>query len=137
MNCWLRAWDVRGLDRCYALDWYYFFLAGYLFHQALAGQGRGRVHVDRMGVHGQIALDVGQLLTALRALLHVSRDGPGFVFAQQLHGKQSQIFRFDMSGQVHDWKAFLNVVRALRILVFTVPSGSPVISAISEWVRPS
>ncbi len=33
--------------------------------------------------------------------------------------------------------AFLSVVSALRILVFTVPSGSPVISAISECVSPS
>ena len=59
------------------------------------------MHIHRMRVHCQVALHVGQLLTALRALLHMSRNGPGLVLAQQLNGKESQIFRFDMSGQAH------------------------------------
>ena len=54
-----------------------------------------------MRIHRKIALYLGELMTTVWALLHMSRNGPGFVLAKQLHGKESQIFRFDMSGQAH------------------------------------
>jgi hypothetical protein len=59
------------------------------------------VHIDGVRIHREIALYLGEQVTAVRALLHMSRNGPGLVLAKQLHGKESQIFRFDMSGQAH------------------------------------
>src|SRR5580692_10846367 len=35
------------------------------------------------------------------------------------------------------WNAFRKVISPVRILVLIVPSGSPVLPAISEWLRPS
>ncbi len=95
------------------------------------------VHIDRMRIHREIALHLGQLPPALIAVLDMRRDCRCLLLREQLHGEQRQIFRFDMFGRVHARNAFLNVVSALRILVFTVPRGSPVISAISECVSPS
>jgi hypothetical protein len=59
------------------------------------------VHIDGMCVYGEIALYFGELLPAIGAFFYMSRNEPGFVLAKELHGKESQIFRFDMSGQAH------------------------------------
>ena len=60
-----------------------------------------------------------------------------FLIGEKLHGKQGEVVLIEVYVVVHALNAFLSVSSALRILVLTVPSGSPVISAISECVRPS
>ena len=95
------------------------------------------MQIDGMSVDSQIALHSGELATALDAALDMLCHRGGLVRGEQLHGKQSKVVLFDMSRAAHALNAFLSVDSALRIRVLTVPSGSPVISAISECVRPS
>ena len=90
-----------------------------------------------MSVDRQVALHQRQLLTALFAMSHMQHNLRRFVRRKELHGEQRQIVLIVMSGRAHALNAFLSVINALRILVLTVPSGSPVISAISECVSPS
>src|SRR5271166_6964492 len=55
---------------------------------------------------------------------------------QRLHGIKRQDFLRDVRP-AQTFSAFLIVINAKRIRVFTVPSGSPVFSEISEWLNPS
>src|ERR1700761_5776642 len=94
------------------------------------------MQVGGQGVHGEVALDCGELGAGGFAVFEVDEDFSVFGRREVLKREQYQVVLRNLFRS-HAWKAFLSVRIALRILVFTVPSGSPVISAISEWVRPS
>src|SRR5260370_4673976 len=95
------------------------------------------MQIHRMRIDRQVALNLGELLARITRLRKISRNLRSLFLREQLHGKQRQIFRCNTPLFAHAVNAFLSEVSALRIRVFTVPSGSPVISAISECVSPS
>ncbi len=67
----------------------------------------------------------------------VGADRDGFIGRQDAHLEQSEIVFRNVLKRHHADITLRRVVTALRILVLTVPSGRPVRSAISVWVRPS
>ena len=96
---------------------------------ALAGTVVAVAAVVAAAVFGASLLDDGSLSDQATAI-------PELVNGLS-KGEKHQVFFVNVVGWVHAWNAFLSVNSALRIRVLTVPSGSPVISAISECVRPS
>src|SRR4029079_8287791 len=56
---------------------------------------------------------------------------------ESLHCVEDQILMRNVCALHHVSIAFLKLINADLILVFTVPRGSPVLAAISEWVSPS
>ena len=112
-------------------------LFGDLAHEALAGGGRGRDYVGGHGVGDEVALQLGDLAAAEVAGLCVHLGLTHAVLGQKLEREEDEVVFRDVIADGHASSSFLRLNSALRIRVFTVPSGSPVISAISEWVSPS
>ena len=142
----------RGLRRCDGLgkgDGNDLLLPRHLLQQAFACRGGRLFELRGQGAGGEVAVDAGEFGAALHAAVEMVGDGRGLIRCQELHCVEDEVFGVGMvagaagAGKLewligaHDWNAFLSVSRALRMRVFTVPSGSPVISAISECVRPS
>ncbi len=95
------------------------------------------MHLRRTGDHGKISLKEGKLIAAEGTALQMQTDLLILFRTKELQRKECEIFWIDVPIRVHACSPFLSVNNALRIRVFTVPSGSPVISAISECVSPS
>src|SRR5665213_2151729 len=149
------AWDRPGL-RLYRFTLLRHFrssrrellLARNLAEQTLAGRGGGRFEAGGENGQHEVAMDAAQLGGAFGAMREMVRDRRGLIAIHKPHGVEREVrgigmpVRSDEKGLAavrshYDWKAFLSESSALRMRVLTVPSGSPVISAISLWVRPS
>src|SRR6202035_2325116 len=77
-----------------------------------------------------------QLICALGARGHVRFDRSLLFAFQHAEGVKVEVFRPSWMS-VHDNKFRFKLSTAVRIRVFTVPSGSPVLLAISLCVNPS
>jgi hypothetical protein len=109
-----------------------FRLFGNLAQDALARFGRRRRYVRDHGVGGEIPLQFGNFAAAEVAGLRVNLGLTHTVVGQKLEREEYEVVFRDVIADRHASSSFLRLNRALRIRVFTVPKGSPVISAISE-----
>src|SRR5581483_10399504 len=95
---------------------------------------RGRPHAGQRQ-HGHLRVDLFQLTPALRAIFQVLAKFRGIGGRQLVQSVERQIVcKLPMIS--HAASPFLSAARAARIRVLIVPSGSPVLAAISEWVSP-
>src|SRR5271170_6566158 len=106
-------------------------------HQALPRPLRNRLllgaHADYSHIHKSLRKGGATICALIQMRLHVAI----LLRCQRLHGIERQVFLRDVRRLAQTCNAFLIVISANRILVFTVPSGSPVFSEISEWLNPS
>src|SRR5580700_1631340 len=107
-----------------------------LAHQPLSHRRR-RLHAgSRECQQPNSSARFRQSRSALRARRHVRFDRSLLFAFQNAEGVKVEVFRPSWMS-VHDNKFRFKLSTAVRIRVFTVPSGSPVLLAISLWVNPS
>src|SRR6185312_12781114 len=85
--------------------------------------------------HRQLRINFVELAPALRTFVKVPAELCSVVFRKLVQRIEHQVV-CELALISHAASTFLSDISALRIRVFTVPSGSPVLAAISEWVRP-
>ena len=111
-------------------------LAGDGIHQSLTRVAR---RSGASGGHRQqrhIPAQQLEFATAVGAAVQMGFERNQFVALQRAQRVQREIFR-ELFVYAHATTALRSASNPARILVLMVPSGSPVLAAISVWVKPS
>src|SRR5437764_11221654 len=116
-----------------------FHPAGFSFHccqQALARALRRSWANGGKSEHCHIGINLAKFAPACLAILEMATHLRSLLLRQLAHREEHQIVD-DLLMVSHAASTFRRLSRAARMRVLTVPSGSPLLLEISEWVSPS
>src|SRR5580698_6986852 len=100
--------------------------------EAIARAWRKRLLRHREGKNGQSSRDIGKPAPAFGARIEMTLHRCIFRRRKQAHRVEREVFFGNVIAVSQACNAFRIEIKARRMRVFTVPSGSPVFSAISE-----
>ena len=131
--------DLKGLGGC-GCRFNVFGRPGFgrkPIYESLPGTTWQRLPIDAKRNQGEIPLQPGEFATARLTSRDVQANGRRLFCRESLKRVERQVVLRNVLPFPHASSLFRRLFSAVRILVFTVPSGWPVFAAISACVNPS